>query len=103
MKKVIAAMIGIAFAFCCFMLFTGCMKAKANEVYYPTYEEVVERDMLDSDFGHDYDSYVIIEEPNEENDGENDGKIRYIAYDVEDEALTMASVYYDWAMYYYFN
>lgn len=63
MKKVIAAMIGIAFAFCCFMLFTGCMKAKANEVYYPTYEEVAERDMLDSDFGHDYDSYVIIEEP----------------------------------------
>lgn len=99
MKKVIATMIGIAFAFCCFMLFTGCMKAEENEVYYPTYEEVVERDMLDSDFGHDYDSYVIIEEPNEE----NDGKIRYIAYDVEDEALTMASVYYEWAMYYYFN
>ena len=103
MKKVIAAMIGIAFAFCCFMLLDGCNSSEvveSEETYYQaSYAEVIEANVKDSLWNDDYSYFAITETPNEN----KDGMLRYITYDAEGNALTMNSVDYDWAVSYYFN
>ena len=52
MKKVIATMIGIAFAFCCFMLLDGCNSSEvveSEETYYEaSYAEVIEVNVKNS-------------------------------------------------------
>lgn len=48
MKKVIATMIGIAFAFCCFMLYeswrndANVTEESVNDMYYPSNLELIE-------------------------------------------------------------
>lgn len=103
MKKVIATMIGIAFAFCCFMLLDGCNSSEvveSEETYYQaSYAEVIEANVKNSLWNDGYSYFAITETPNEN----KDGMLRYITYDAEGNALTMNSVDYDWAVSYYFN
>lgn len=104
MKKIIATMIGIAFAFCCFMLLDGCNSTEvenseetANQVV--TYDDVIWADIEDCYWDYDYASYSITEYPSEE----NDGMLKYNTYDTDGNVLTMNSVHYDWAVGYYFG
>ena len=61
MKKVIVVMIGIAFAYCCFMLFDICKKVDAANManYEPSIEEVVEAYVEDNYPDFDYEEFVI--------------------------------------------
>lgn len=105
MKKIIATMIGIAFAFCCFMLLDGCnsnevMESNEETYYQASYAEVIEAEVEnDSLWNDDYSYFEIIETPNEN----EDGWLRYVTYDAYGNALTLSSVDYDWAVDYYFN
>ena len=105
MKKIIATMIGIAFAFCCFMLLDGCnsnevMESNEETYYQASYAEVIEAEVEnDSLWNDDYSYFEIVETPNEN----EDGWLRYVTYDAYGNALTLSSVDYDWAVDYYFN
>lgn len=103
MKKIIATMIGIAFAFCCFMLLNGRDSnevMESEETYYrASYAEVIEANVKDSLWNDGYSYFAITETPNEN----EDGMLRYITYDAYGNALTLSSVDYDWAVDYYFN
>lgn len=99
MKKIIVAMIGIAFAFCCFMLLDGCNSTEITNSeeeavsYTVSYDDVISKDIEDSCWDYEYASYSIYEYPSEE----NDGWLKYITYDADGNALTVNSVRYDWA------
>ena len=103
MKKVIAAMIGIAFAFCCFMLYEGLStdtnvtEETTNNMYYPSNMELIEVCIENSYPEIEYDEMIVVATP-EENDG-------YLIYALVegDHVVGFETVSYEYGTQVYFN
>ena len=104
MKKVIAAMIGIAFAFCCFMLYEGqsantteVVENTTNEMYYPSNEELIEACIENSYPDVEYDEMRIVSTPEE-----NDGYLTYALIKGE-HVVGFETIAYEYGAQVYFN
>jgi len=104
MKKVIAAMIGIAFTFCCFMLYEGystdttdVVENTTNEMYHPSNEELVEACIENSYPDVEYDEMRIVSTPEE-----NDGYLTYALIKGE-HVVGFETISYEYGAQVYFN
>lgn len=104
MKKVIAAMIGIAFAFCCFMLYEGqsanttdVVENTTNEMYHPSNEELIEACIENSYPDVEYDEMRIVSTPEE-----NDGYLTYVLIKGE-HVVGFETIGYEYGAQVYFN
>ena len=103
MKKVVATMIGIAFAFCCFMLYEGwsndtnVTEESVNDIYYPSNLELIEVSIENSYPEVDYDEIIVVATP-EEND-------EYLTYALIEggHVVGFESVSYEYGAQVYFN
>ena len=97
MKKVIATMIGIAFAFCCFMLYEGQSANTTDEMYHPSNEELVEACIENSYPDVEYDEMRIVS-TSEENDG-------YLTYALikGEHVVGFETIGYEYGAQVYFN